>query len=129
MVTRCAVVAGLVAACGAVVGAAAAGAVVAAGAAGAAGLLVAAGAAGAVVAAAGAGAAPPPHAARIAAPGILPSTKAAPRHIWRRESRLVSAVFILSSLPVPMRKLRRSRTGRAHQGRVNFPVWGKAARH
>src|SRR5712692_9134685 len=94
MVTRCAVVDGLVAASGAAVGAADDGAVVAAGAACAAVLVGAAGAAGAVVAAAGAGAAPPPQAARIAAPGILPSTRAAPRNIWRRESRLGSAMFM-----------------------------------
>src|SRR5216683_3149067 len=91
IVIRWPAVAGLVAACGAAVGAAAAGAVVAPG---AAGLVVAAGAAGAVVAAAGAGAAPPPQAARIAAPGILPSTRAAPRNIWRRESRLDSAMVM-----------------------------------
>src|SRR5712692_11340274 len=79
IVPRCPVAAGFVAACGAAVGAAAAaGAVVAAG---AAGLVVAAGAAGAVVATAGAGEAPPPQAARIAAPGIVPSTSAAPRNI------------------------------------------------
>src|SRR5438045_3893208 len=71
MTMRWPVVAGLVAACGAAVGAAApaAEAVVAA----AAGGLVGAAAAGGLVgAAAGAGAAPP-HAARMADPGMLPS--------------------------------------------------------
>jgi hypothetical protein len=83
---------GFVAAWGAAVGAAA-GAVVAA----AAGLGASAGfvaAAGADVAAAGGGAAAPPQAARIAEPGMLPSTSAAPRNICRRERRRFTSVFI-----------------------------------
>src|SRR5579864_3907734 len=86
MTTRVPLAAGWVAAAAAVVGAAA-GALVGA----AAGALVGA-AAGAAVGAAGA--APPPHAARIAAPGIVPSAIAAPFSIWRRERRLFSSAVI-----------------------------------
>src|SRR6266567_2400734 len=98
MVIRCPLVAGLAAACGALVGAAA-GAVVGFGAlVGAAAGAVVGAAAGAVVGAA-AGAAPPPHAARIAEAGILPSTNAALCSIWRREKRRVGSLLISSLTP------------------------------
>src|SRR5947207_6846853 len=91
MTTRWPVLAGFVAAAGADVGAAAAGA---------AGAVVGAGAAGLVVAAAGAGVgAAPPHAARIAEPGMLANTTAAPRSICRRDRRRVSFVVMCAALP------------------------------
>src|SRR5579859_7515911 len=97
MTTRVPLTAGCVAAAAAVVGAAA-GALVGATAGGVVG--AAAAAAGADVGAAGA--APPPQAARIAAPGIVPSASAAPFSIWRRERRLISsAVICFFPLPGP----------------------------
>ena len=68
----------------------------------AAGALVGAAAAGCVGVAAGAGgrlSLAPPHAARIAAPGMLPSASAAPCSICRRESRPVPPAFIRCRLP------------------------------
>src|SRR5437870_6062308 len=103
MVTRGPPAAGLAAAAGALV-AAAAGAVVgfAAAVVGAAAGAVVGAAAGAVVGAAAGGAAPPLQAARIADPGMLPSTSAAPCSIWRRDMRRVPSLLIRRAPPDPV---------------------------